>query len=284
MLPPLFVAGLVGGIAKYYWQPQYNGGNIPALFEGDIFPVDAWNYLRGSYFPCDDMANLYQGTQTALETIASCGQSNQSVPVDIAIVGDSHATHLFFGLAEALPKKNVAYYAVSATPPIEGNSDMTRIIDYVARNSSINVVIISAAWAIYGISSLELAQTLRQFTEAGKKVFVTDDVPYFPIMAAQCKYGISPVIPISRCTQDIENFSKSYSLYYPQIEQAVNGVAGAQLINVGKYFCDLDRCDMTRDGILLYADGGHLNNQGSRYIARKLLTDNSIFANMLSSA
>ena len=42
--------------------------------------------------------------------IPRCRQSHRGGSYDIAIIGDSHAEHLFIGLAKALPEKNVLYY------------------------------------------------------------------------------------------------------------------------------------------------------------------------------
>jgi peptidoglycan/LPS O-acetylase OafA/YrhL len=277
MIPPLLLAALVGVTAKYYWQPQYLSFTKPVLYAGDLLPVEEWVYLRGPYSPCDDIATLYQGSLSAQEIDASCGQSKPGAPVDIAIVGDSHAVHLFFGLAEALPRKNIAYFALAAKPPWDDGAEMTRIIDYVAQSPSIKTVILSAYWSSYGVSEERLAETLQRFTQSGKQVFVTDDLPDYPFTPDQCKYGISPLFPTARCSQDLENFETTYSGYYPRLEQAVSQVPGVRLLHTAKYFCDEAKCDMTRDGILLYADNDHLNHQGSRYLAELLLEDSPDF-------
>ncbi len=277
MTPPLLLAGLVGVTAKYYWQPQYLSLTKPALYAGDLLPAEEWSYLRGSYSPCDDIATLYQGPLSAQEIDAGCGQSKPGAPVDIAIVGDSHAVHLFFGLAETLPQKNIAYFALAAKPPLDDGAEMARIIDYVAQDPSIKTVIVSAYWSSYGVDVDKLAQTLRTFAQTGKQVFVTDGVPDYPFTPDQCKYGISPLFPTARCSQDLENFDATYNTYAPRLEQAVSQVPGVRLLETAKYFCDEDKCDMTRDSILLYADDDHLNHQGSVYLFERILEENPGF-------
>jgi len=277
MTPPLLLAGLVGVAAKYYWQPQYLSLAKPALYTGDLLPADEWLYLRGSYAPCDDIATLYQGPLSAQEIDAGCGQSKPGAPVDVAVIGDSHAVHLFFGLAEALPRKNIAYFALAAKPPLDDAAEMTRIIDYVAQDPNIKTVIVSAYWSSYGVDVDKLAQTLRTFAQTGKQVFLTDDVPDYPFAPDQCKYGISPLFPTARCSQDLENFEARYNTYAPRLEQAVSQVPGVQLLETAKYFCDERKCDMTRDGILLYADDDHLNHQGSTYLFERILEEHPQF-------
>ena len=280
MIPPLILAALVGVTAKYYWQPQYLSLEKPVLYEGDLLPVEEWVYLRGPYSPCDEISALYQAQLSPQEIEAGCGQSKPGEPVDIAIVGDSHAVHLFFGLAEALPKKNVAYFALAAKPPVDDGAEMTRIIDYIAQNPSIKTVILSAYWSSYGVSEEKFPDTLQRFAQSGKQVFVTDDLPDYPFTPDQCKYGISPIFPTARCSQDVEVFDATYSRYYPQLEQVVSQVPGVRLLPTAKYFCDETKCDMTRDGILLYADDDHLNHQGSRFLAERLLENSPEFTQL----
>jgi len=281
MIPAILVTGLAGAVAKFYWQPQYSSETRKVFFEGDLFPKDgSWEYLLGPYFRCEEIASLYEGTVTALLTTAGCGQSRLDSPVDIAILGDSHAQHLFNGLATALPEKNVAYFAVSGVQPVADNAEMSRIINFVSEDESIQDVIISANWLRYELSDSKLAQTLRLLNSQGKNVFLTDDLPTYPFSSAQCKYGISPLLPTTRCSQEREAFKAAYDSYYPILERAIEQVPSARMLNTADYFCDTDTCSMTRDGILLYADGGHLNIQGSRYLIDRLLKENAVFKAM----
>jgi hypothetical protein len=98
MIPPLLLAALIGVTAKYYWQPQYASGAMTGQFEGDIgiLVSDPWEYQRDSYFPCNDEKGLSADLFAEYKTLFTCGQSKENAAVDIAIVGDSHAAHLFF--------------------------------------------------------------------------------------------------------------------------------------------------------------------------------------------
>ena len=277
VLPPLFIAALVGATAKYFWQPQYQSLDRPVLNSGDLLPDDAWIYLRGPHYPCDDISTLYKFPLSEEEIDAGCAQSKPRSPIDIAIVGDSHATHLFYGLAKALPKENVAYFALAAKPPIDDGSDMSRIINYVAQDASIQTVILSAYWSSYGVSEPRLTQTLKTFSEAQKQVFLTDDVPDYPFASEQCKFGISPIFPIARCTRDREDFEATYATYYPKLVNAASQVPGVQILRTANYFCDEDSCGMSRDDTLLYGDDDHLNHQGSSYLFEQVLKENPKF-------
>jgi peptidoglycan/LPS O-acetylase OafA/YrhL len=280
MIPPLALAALVGVTAKYYWQAQYESGDIPALFPGDVAISDPWAYLRGPYFPCNDEKVLYASLGDNYTT--PCGQSVPNTNIDVALVGDSHASHLFYGLAESLTDQNIAYYTKSGTRPIYDGAEMSRVIDYVAQNPFIRTVIISAYWGGFD-AEVELAQTLRTFTDNGKQVFVTDDVPRSPFPAYACKFGITPLFPTPRCTQPLDNFEALHSTYLPVLKGAIDQVPGAELLRTAKYFCDESECDMTRDGTIMYFDETHLNHQGSAYLAKRLLAENPEFASAVSA-
>jgi len=170
-----------------------------------------------------------------------------------------------------LPEENIADFAVPAKPPIDDGAEMTRIIDYVAQESSIKTVILSAYWSSYGVDVEKLTATLKTFADSGEQVFVTEDSPDFSFSPDQCKYGISPIFPTARCSQDSEDFETKYSIYAPRVEQAVNQVPAARLLETAKYFCDESTCNMTSEGNLLFADGDHLNHQGRTYLFKQLL-------------
>jgi hypothetical protein len=161
---------------------------------------------------------------------------------------------------------------------------MIRMLDYVALDSHIETVIVSAAWAEYDVSESKLVKTLQKLRGTVPKVFITDDVPVFPFPATQCMYGISPLLPISRCAQPFGDFDALYSTYFPRLQQAVDQVPGTELLRTVKYFCDEAKCSMARDDILLYYDFGHLNQQGSVYLAEQLLNNEPNFKKFLETS
>jgi peptidoglycan/LPS O-acetylase OafA/YrhL len=274
-IPPVVFALAMAGVAKYYWQPQYLSGEKASLRPGDLFPqLYPMRYLQEPYFPCDDYEALFPTPLTDGSDITTlCGQTKPGEPIQVAILGDSHAGHLFPGLARALPDTNVAYYALPLKPPISDGSDMNLLIDRVVQDPAIKTVVVSAYWNGSGIPTDQVAQTLSALTQAGKQVFVVDDIPDFPFGPDQCKYGLSPLLPVERCDVPRQDFADKYAVYYPQLQAAVDQVPGVRLLNTAKYFCDDEKCSMTNNGTLFYADDDHLNHQGSAFLVEKLLAD-----------
>ena len=192
------------------------------------------------------------------------------------MIGDSHAEHLFVGLAEALPEENVVYYilddAVLTTSP-----DGARIVDYVAASSSIKTVVVSELWNLRGVRGAELLTTLGSLSLAGKTTFVTDDVPYFSFDPFGCKYRKALFLPTD-CSMDAQRFHRDYSRFYPALLATVRQVPRAHMLNTSRYFCGETTCDMTRGGKLLFRDRSHLNINGSRFLAKQILNDYPAFA------
>jgi hypothetical protein len=102
---------------------------------------------------------------------------------------------------------------------------------------------------------------------------VTDDVPFFGFDAVACKYRVAPILPFPKCRQDRKLFQAAYATYYPELKKSVDKVPGVQLLNTARYFCDKDVCMMNNGAAVLYRDNNHLNNNGSRFLANRMLTD-----------
>jgi peptidoglycan/LPS O-acetylase OafA/YrhL len=275
VLSPILVAGAMGSIATHYWTPRYDSGDIPIVHRGDIGQTAWHRYVRDTFYPCTpkeirDRALTWKG-------VLRCQQSKPGTDISMAVIGDSHAEHLFLGLAEALPRENVVYYIVDDAP-LTADENFARIVHHVAASSSIKTVVMSAFWHYRGVNGPELLTTLQPMSEAGKTIFVTDDVPSFPFDPFGCKYRQALFAP-AKCSVDAEEFQRDdYSRYYPELLATVQQVPRAHMLNTTHYFCGKATCDMNRGGLLLYRDTSHLNMNGSRFLAKQILKDYPAFA------
>jgi hypothetical protein len=50
-------------------------------------------------------------------------------------------------------------------------------------------------------------------------------------------------------------------------------VPGVELLNTAEYFCGDYLCSMNNGETLLYRDTSHLNNNGSRFLAHRMIID-----------
>lgn len=276
VLPPILLAVTLEFAADHYWLPRYTSGTVPIAHQGDTGSADFFSSLRKRYYPCADQA--IRDSAEVWNGIPRCWQSKPGSPIDVALVGDSHAEHLFPGLAEALPDKNVVYYTAAALP-VRSAAGMDRIIDHVASDPGIETVIVTADWAVSGVAQEELVKTLEIFRSRNKAVFVTDDVPTFAFDPVFCKYRTTPILPLSQCSESrataawIPPFGAAHAQYYPTLRAAVAKVPGVELLNTAGYFCGDYLCSMNKGETLLYRDTSHLNNNGSRFLADRMIID-----------
>jgi peptidoglycan/LPS O-acetylase OafA/YrhL len=201
-----------------------------------------------------------------------CLQSKPGEVRNVAIIGDSHAEHLFVGFAEQLPGANVVYY-IQNSLPVLSNPRFDRIFATAMADPNIGTVILSAYWTLRMLEvpkgstlQAELARTTGALVSAGKRVYLSDDVASFSFSPKKCKYE-SNWIRTHRCSEDSAFFSKRYAEFAPLLDEAARA-AGARILHTAGDFCADGKCAMDRGDTLLYRDDNHLNADGSRLVAR----------------
>lgn len=248
---------------------------------GDIGHDDFHRYTKDNFYPCKP-DHIYKNS-LSWKNFVRCQQSRPSSTIDMAIIGDSHAEHLFIGLAESLPSKNIVYYLKPGYPFIK-NKEYSEIFDYVLKSQSIKIVILTMAWGrINDLSPEEIRQqildTAQIFINSGKEVYLTNDVPG-GVEAIRCK-GIRWItkgllIPQPCTLSDIPRNAKDFSESFPLaiMLNAINQNSAIKLLETYKYFCNSNECTMLdENGNILYRDTNHLNIIGSRFVGNQLLND-----------
>jgi peptidoglycan/LPS O-acetylase OafA/YrhL len=280
VLSPMLVAGAMGSVATHYWTPRYESGDMPIANHGDIGQAAWFAYMRAAFHPCTPSGIRQRAVKW--EGVARCEQSKLGSDVGVAVIGDSHAEHLFLGLADALPAENVVYYIVDDAL-VTTDADFERIVKRVAASQSITTVVVSAFWHSRGVHGAELSTILETLSAAGKSVFVTDDVPFFSFDPFGCKYRQALFLPTD-CSTDAQQFRRDYARYYPELLATVQHVPRAHMMNTARYFCGKTTCNMARKGRLLYRDYDHLNINGSRFVAKRILDDYPAFLAAVTQA
>ncbi|QDC89421.1 acyltransferase [Candidatus Methylopumilus universalis] len=238
--------------------------------EGDVGHILFHEYSTKHFYLC---------TPTSLRNEAlkwddniRCLQSKKDRAIDIAVIGDSHAEHLFIGIAEGLPHLNVVYYQ-QPTLPIMGNQNFDHIFDYVISDKNIKVVLLNAYWSnrkheLPKHTSLidGLSHTIHVLFSNHKKIYILDDVPFFSFDPKQCKF-VRPLSFKNNCVENKSNFDKNYQDYLP-IFDLLKKNHEVIILNTAPLFCDEKNCSMEKNGKVLYRDDTHLNIEGSRYIGK----------------
>lgn len=236
-------------------------------YEGDLGPANFHKYINDHYFLCTEK-NIAAGS-LLWEGMVQCAQSKGTNLVDIALVGDSHAEHLFLGLAEALPSKNVAFY-IRNSPPYLNNPEYVSIFKHVVSDPQIRQVILTMWWI--GRTTKQTEEEILKVTQllldSGKEVFLTDDVPNFGFDPQKCKgkRWLSTTDP--SCTISQETVFQQP--YVAMLHGLIKKEPRLKLIETQKYLCDSKDCSMARGDKLLYRDFNHLNIYGSKYVGARL--------------
>lgn len=275
VLPPVLLAEIALFGANDFWLPRYRSGAVPTTHHGSTDWDDFYQLLGRISFPCSDQTTRNSAVQW--KGLSHCRQSKPTPHVDIAVIGDSHAEHLFLGLAESLPDKNILYYMANGLP-VETTTGMSEVIAHFGSDPAIQTIVINGSWPARGVGrGDQLATTLRAFATKGKAVFVTDDVPWFRFDAVACKYRIAPVVPFPKCSQARQRFEADYATFFPALKSMVDAVPGVTLLETAKNFCDGDACRMNEGDVLYFRDSNHLNETGSRFLAGRMLAESPQF-------
>lgn len=248
--------------------------NYIEKYAGDIGQEPFFAYAKQNFHVCTPNTLAQQSLKAGM--VQRCMQSKRNVPIDVVLLGDSHAEHLFIGLAEGLRNTNLAYY-IKATPSLIRNPEFDLIFKEIAESRSIHTVLLSMYWVgkIYALPNgqsfdKELEDTVAFLVKAGKKVVIFNDVPRFPFPAERCKYFADEV---GRSTCDISKWSiVRYELYYAAtLERLANDYPNVRYLSLRDLFCADNSCSMVNDDVLMFRDAHHLNILGSKFVGRKIL-------------
>ena len=248
-------------------------------YEGDIGHLDYHKFIAEKYYTCKP--DLLATEALRWEGFIRCMQSKSSANQDIALVGDSHAEHLFYGIANALASKNVVFY-IKGSPPFIENKEFSNIFKSIIASTSIKQVIVTMNWmgrnGLIPGSTLqaELIKVIDPLSASGKIVYLTDDIPTFPFSPEKCKGKRWMATQNTSCEITIEESIRQRSTYIEALNSVIKSRPNVRVLQVGKYLCGDKVCSMVKGGEILYRDNNHLNLNGSLYIGRKLIEDNPI--------
>lgn len=263
----LFIAmGTAGSVTEGFEQRF----TFVSAHEGDVGQKDFYRLLDDTYPLCKpaEIANDPQNKVTF-----RCLQSKKGTDATVALIGDSHAEHLFLGLADALPHENVLMHGRGSYPSMN-NPEFKKIFDYVLATPSVHSVLISTHWylraeQIPAGTSLEkeLEQTADILLTHGKAVYFFGDVPRFPLSPERCKF-VAVQLGHGICTAPIEFVHRYARLYEPALHAFLLAQPEVKSFALQDVFCTETRCSMLVENQLMFRDNHHLNIPGSRHVGQ----------------
>lgn len=248
--------------------------------------VEYYNYMEENFYHCLPVA-LYQEAYINPEVNkGGCYQSKPGSRHDIALIGDSHAEALFVGLANNI-NKNIVYYYKPASPFLNQN-EYKNILQYLKEHDEIKIIVIANYYnhrepqLKSGLSLRdELDALINYLNEKNRKFILVQDLPDFDFQAENCltQRNIANYFQAfdfqKLCKIDLAVYERHKSGYLEVLSDVAKKYDNVEVLLTGKYFCDENECSMTNGNKILYRDVHHLNLDGSLFLGKKILENNS---------
>jgi peptidoglycan/LPS O-acetylase OafA/YrhL len=232
---------------------------------GDISHQYFNEYLENHFYDCEPKEIATQALKW--KGFLRCKQTRPGKP-NIILLGDSHAEHLFPGLAQALPHQNVAFYIKGASPFIT-DQHFTTIFEELTHNGLNQTIIITMHYGLKSSSIVkDLSPTITKLQKAGKKIVLVGDVPQFSISASDCLYKTDKAIK-DLCTISREVEQHQIDFYQTPLMQ-LSETFDIPYFNISNPICDENGCNMIQNNTILYRDQHHLNISGSLKVGKYL--------------
>jgi peptidoglycan/LPS O-acetylase OafA/YrhL len=229
-----------------------------------------------------------------LEKLIKCSVSKTNFAKTIAIIGDSHSIHAYYGLEKEIIKHGFnSILLASYIPAIEfmyptmaGNIPL--IDNFLLQHKDIITIIIflrgdlhlKTSKDILGLDPIPISDfkaSLQEFVDLmsinGKNVYIANINPDLPFLSRN--YISRPLVGINQkppivYKDDIINRHKIY-------DDLISAIKGAKILDIRNIFCPTDKCILFSDtGLPLYVDSDHLSKFGSEYQAKMIFEDNLI--------
>ncbi len=282
LLTGLMVAVGACGLSLWRFDNRETTANLTSDFDHRRF----FGYISTHFDECGPQK--LREAAVRFEGVRRCAQTRAAERRTVAIVGDSHAEHLFIGVAEELgASQNVVYYQYPCEPFFAQNEDaqcgaMTEAIEYVASNPLIRTVVIAGYWVgrfqLKGKTDAESAAFFEQGLEStfkklsNKEVYIALDVPSFPFDSRGCVSRPNPLglHRSERCEMPRAGHEEATKMYRTALKRVAGRFPSVRVLDLAKYLCNDQTCSMRRGGLLMYRDGSHLSVEGSKYVGAEI--------------
>ncbi len=286
-----------GGYALYKSNgfPQRVGETISDS-QSSMAPIDFERLRAESQSRCESVFPEWKKQDNKCLMQKAPGQNT------VAILGDSHAGHLFAGLSSH-GKYSIEMFPIGCGAPLldvttstheripanvlklrgEGYLRHREAFQHIAADPSIVAVVLAhRSWCSSNgvldhrnpeekdeskILRSGLARTFEMMQKAGKQVIVVLDDPQIPFNPSRCV--VRPLTTSKQCQFPRKDWNaQPFKKFY---EAAVRDVAphfsNVTIIDLADTLCDKTTCYAVRNHAVLYRDDNHLSDAGSRLVA-----------------
>ena len=225
----------------------------------------------------------------------------QTASPAVAIVGDSHAGHLYWGFAHDDDPilHQVLLIGAGSCPPALGTENrrgctqmLTAALDLIARSPNIRYVLLAAYYDLFATVNDPFAKqlfegylaTFRALEAAGKRVVFVRDPPTLkadpdicirrrPFEVAYPNVFKMPAF----CAGATANDLRSHAAYDQFVDALAKAAPEVLFYDPAGVLCRDGRCRVYENGKLLYGDFNHLSIYGSELVVRDLVSQLNAF-------
>lgn len=289
-----------------------------------VFGIGGFGYSISTYMPQPILTDSQKDTEQIIaNAVENCKRmfpkwvdtkglgtdhwcALQTEAPSIALIGDSHADHLYYGFINKLKhtKESIASFPSSCAAPflnvttginpnLPFRSNNARLMnlgfEYIGQTSSIRTVYLAHnpdcsfgnAVDLEDINEKNdmtvlrngLIRTLKYLSSKNKKIVIVLDNPTFPYLPGKCKTRGS-FLDSFKSPCEIEIKSESRDRYKSMVSEVVNlYYPKVKILDLTTLFCHSGKCSPVQNGNLLHPnnDGGHLNKEGSVFVSDYLI-------------
>ena len=255
----IMIAGYIGNKTNGF-KFRFN-----QILEGDINHLAFHKYIDKQYVDCEP--KLIADNALTWESFLRCKQSLEGES-DWILLGDSHAEHLFLGLANTNPDKNIVFYIFDGEPYFNNPQflDVYKILKKATKPKLIFLTMhfvqrVTNSNALYE----DFTKTVHKLKEFGHNVVLLGDVPIYKVSPEDCVFAPTLERSVSHCSMSINEFNNQKAIYDPVLKKVAEE-NNLIYITIDSALCDEDRCSMINGRTILYRDTNHLNIPGSLLI------------------
>lgn len=220
-----------------------------------------------------------------------------SISPNVLLWGDSYAMHLAQGIFASDENIAMQQHTISSCAPIIGVAQIgggkttewaehcinfnRRVLDWLKEAENIELVILSSPYsAVLGGSIMleggeilredqfnfianALRETVREIRLTGARVLIVSPTPASGWNIGQCLMrSVYFEADEASCDFKLDTDTKPFNL----LRSVSDDIAVYWLYDD---FCDGGRCNVLRDGVFIYRDGGHLSKEGSAFLGQR---------------
>ncbi|QBQ39384.1 acyltransferase [Pseudoduganella plicata] len=194
----------------------------------------------------------------------------------VALIGDSHAYHVSAGLGAWYKKQGenmvmfgtrIPYWGLDPASGDEYQAVTQRMLELALEIPTIHTVLISTAAKLSDGNTVHMAalrETLRRYTQAGKKVIFLHDVPALGFEPRSCirRPGIASSTTRHDCSISRAEFERNTAEHERLLAAILAEFPAVQQFRPAEALCDAKRCRVDVGGTLMYRDNNHLSYEG----------------------